>query len=125
MRYDRGHPMTFTVDIMLRADHRVFEEPLEHPRPAAEWTDTDVADLLRDVLRAIARVQSGDTPAEPRSVSFEGLSWIVSPYRGAVVIALEIHSASAVAGPFDLDAEALDAMLARVVRGESSPATVH
>jgi hypothetical protein len=117
--------MTFSVEIMLRGDHRVHVERLDHPRSPAEWTDADVADLIRDMLRAIDRVSSGGAAAEDRPVSLKGLSWIATPYQGGVAIAFEIHTASAVAGPFDLPVEVLEGMIARAVSGTHPGPSVH
>jgi hypothetical protein len=76
------------------------------------------------MLRAIERLEHrGDTADRP--VSLRGLSWIVNPYRDGVVIAFEIHSASAVAGPFDVRKDALEAMMLRVMRASDASRTVH
>jgi hypothetical protein len=56
-------------------------------------------------------------------VSLRGLSWIVNPFEeGGVVIAIEVTLGAAIAGPFDVDQQALETMIARVL---SRPATVH
>jgi hypothetical protein len=117
--------MTFPVEIMLRGDHRVFVQPIDHPRSPSEWADDDVAEVFRKMLLAIDRVQSAGDATPERPVSLKGLSWIVSAYEGGVVIAFEIHSASAVAGPLAIDGPALEAMIARVVRGGPPAQTVH
>jgi hypothetical protein len=61
-------------------------------------------------------------------VSLRGLSWIVNAYEeGGVVLALEITMGAAVAGPFDIDQGALEAMVRRVLAVPVAPAssTVH
>jgi len=63
-----------------------------------------------------------------RDISLRGLSWIVNPYdEGGVVIAIEISIGAAVAGPFDIDQTALEAMVARVLAQPAPPSsfTVH
>jgi hypothetical protein len=116
--------MTFDVEIMLRQNERVFTERVTCDRGPAEWTEADARSALTDILRAIERVQRrGDE--EARDVSLRGVSWIVSPYQEGVVIALEIHSASAVAGPFKADQESLTRLLARVVQGSEGSPVVH
>ena len=56
-------------------------------------------------------------PAGPdRPVVLRGLSWIVNPYEGGgVVIAIEITLGAAIAGPFDIEQPALEAMIGRVL----------
>ena len=52
----------------------------------------------------------------------------MNPYEdGGVVIAIEITLGAAVAGPFEIDKAALDAMIARVIARPASPpsTTVH
>jgi hypothetical protein len=52
----------------------------------------------------------------------------VSPYEGGgVVIAIEITLGAAVAGPFDIDRTALEAMITRVLARPASPpsTTIH
>ena len=55
-----------------------------------------------------------------------GLSWIVNPYdEGGVVVAIEITLGAAIAGPFDVDKAALEAMIARVLADPAASTTVH
>lgn len=116
--------MTFDVEIMLRANERVFSERLSHDREPAAWTDQDAEAILRRILQAIDRALNPGAD-EARPVSLRGLSWIVSPYHDGVVLALEIHSASAVAGPFQIAQADLDHMVRRVLRGASGSPAVH
>lgn len=116
--------MTFDVEIMLRGNERVFTERLACDREPADWADADVAGVLTQVLQTIDRVQASWT-GEPRPVSLRGLSWIVNPYKDGVVIALEIHSASAVAGPFRIREAELTAMVDRVTRDAGPVRNVH
>jgi hypothetical protein len=116
-------PMTFPIEIMLRGDERVYTESITHAAEASTWTDVDVRHVLEQMLVAIGQVVSPGRSDE--AVSLRGLSWIVSPYEGGVVIALEIHSASAVAGPIPIDRASLDASIARVLTGAAPTSTIH
>jgi hypothetical protein len=51
------------------------------------------------------------------------MNWIVSPYEGGVVIAMEIHSASLVAGPFDAPAATVESLVVGAL-GSVPPGTV-
>jgi hypothetical protein len=116
--------MTFELEVMLRGNTRVYNETLTHDRTPEAWTDTDVLAIVTKMLRVIERLQHpGDTAGRP--ISLRGLSWIVNPYRDGVVIAFEIHSASAVAGPFDVRKDALEALMIRVMRASDASGTVH
>ena len=114
MRYDRA--MTFDLEVMLRANEQVFTERIEHDRDATAWTDADVERILHKILRAIDRLLNpGATEEHP--IALKGLSWIVNPYKDGVVLAFEIHSASAVAGPFAVAQDRFEQMVARVLGG--------
>jgi len=84
-----------------------------------------VREVLNGMLRAMDRRKR---PGEPdREISLRGLSWIVNPYaEGGVLIAIEITMGAAVAGPFDINKAALEAMIARVLAPPApSSTTVH
>ncbi len=116
--------MTYTVEIMFRQQERVHSETLSHPLEPTLWQEDDVAQVLTSILGVIDRLQNPGE-ADPRPVSLRGLSWIVSPYKDGVVIALEIHSASAVAGPFPVPQETLHTLVARALAGARTSDTVH
>jgi hypothetical protein len=107
--------MTVSVDIWLRgtdfATTKTFEGVSRAPN---EWTDDDVRLVLEGMLREMNRLKN---PSESdRAIMLRGLSWIVNPYEeGGVVIAIEITLGAAVAGPFDVDKAALEAMITRVL----------
>ena len=104
--------MTFPVDVWLRGTDFATTETVDSvaASPAA-WTDDDVRGVLEAMLRAMNR-----TKAPGASIALRGLSWIVSPFEdGGVVIAIEITLGAAVAGPFDIDKAALEAMIVRVL----------
>ena len=105
--------MTFDVEIVLRERNEAVTERLEAPRTADAWTERDVEQVLRSILGAIDRVRNPDT--ENRVVSLRGFSWIVEPTPAGVVIAIEIPSGAAVAGPFQVGQQALDSMITRVL----------
>jgi len=120
--------MTFNVEIVLRGrDFAVTDVVnIEHGLPAA-WDEAAARDALKGILRAIYRAEHPSAPADP-TVVLQGFSWIVEPSEGRVVIAIELPSGAAVAGPFDADQATLDALIARVLRTErqmAAPTTVH
>ena len=86
---------------------------VQHGEPAS-WDDGAVRDVLVEILRAIDRAQNPATSAD-RAVVLQGFSWIVEPTEGGVVIALEIPTGAAVAGPFAIDQGRLDGMISRVI----------
>ena len=117
--------MRMTVEIMLRGNNHVFTETILHPTEPVAWTDEDVSTILKAMLRATAKAQDPAAPA-PADISFRGMNWIVHPATdGGVVIALEIHSASAVAGPVPMAAATLEALIDKAVAAGSRPGVVH
>ena len=118
--------MNVSVDIWLRGTDFATTETIENvPVPASAWSDEDVRRLLEGMLRAMDRRKR---PGEPdRAVTLRGFSWIVNPYQNeGVVIAIEMTLGAAIAGPFDVDQGALEAMIARVIASASpQSSTVH
>ena len=119
--------MNVSVDVWLRgqdfATTRSIAGILREP-PA--WTDDDVRTVLQGMLLAMHRLKHPDESETP--IALRGLSWIVNPYEeGGVLIAIEITMGAAVAGPFDIDQGALEAMIARVLSRPVTPQsdTVH
>ena len=119
--------MTFSVDIWLRGNDFATTATVEGlVRTPEAWTDDDVRFVLEGMLRAMDRQKRPG--ADDRSIALRGLSWIVNPYEdGGVVIAIEITLGAAVAGPFDIEKAALEAMITRVLARPPAPpsATVH
>jgi hypothetical protein len=115
--------MRYTVEIVLRErDYAVTEEVHHHGNSPSSWTELDVEGVLKSMLEAIDRVKNpGD---EPRPVQLRGFSWIVEPTDGGVVIAMEIPSGAAVAGPFDIAQPRLDGMITRVLDAARDAKTV-
>ena len=119
--------MTVSVDVVLRGTNFAKTETIEGLARAPEaWTDHDVRRLLEGMVRAMDR--QNRPGEEDRPIALRGLSWIVNHYEeGGVVIAVEITLGAAVAGPFDIDKDRLEQMIARVLAQPDSPpaATVH
>ena len=115
--------MLIPVEIMLRGNNRVFTDAVTYPVEAAAWTEADAAAVLKAILVTISRVQNPGS--EPTDVQLRGVNWIVHPGEGGQVIALEIHSASAVAGPVPVPQATLDALITRAVAASTAPRFVH
>jgi hypothetical protein len=117
--------MRLTVEIMLRGNNHVFTETIVHPTEPAAWTPDDVAAILKAMLRATAKAQDPAAPP-PSEIQLRGMNWIVHPATdGGLVIALEIHSASAVAGPIPMATATLEGLIGRAVAADSRPGLVH
>jgi hypothetical protein len=86
---------------------------LHQGNDAPAWNEADVECVLKSILLAIDRVKHPD--ASERHVALRGFSWIVEPADGGVVIAIEIPSGAAVAGPFQIAQPVLDTMISRVL----------
>ena len=114
--------MTFDVEIVLRERNYAVTERIQQPSEPRQWTETDVASVLREILLAIDRIKNPDTTE--RYVALRGFSWIVEPTPDGAVIAIEIPSGAAVAGPFDVDPKALDRLITRVLADASPRKTV-
>jgi len=107
--------MKVSVDIWLRGTDFATTESIDGvSRSPQAWTDEDVRAVLEGMLRAMDRRKRPDE--SNREISLRGLSWIVNPYQeGGVVIAIEITTGAAIAGPFDIDQKALEGMITRVL----------
>lgn len=117
--------MSVSVDVWLRGNDFATTEHIEGiALPPNRWTDEDVRRVLEGMLRAMDRCKR---PGEPdRAIALRGFSWIVNPYAdGGVVIAIEMTLGAAIAGPFDIDQPALEAMISRVLATPSPSTTVH
>jgi hypothetical protein len=119
--------MNVAVDIWLRGTDIATTATVEGiPRPPSQWTDDDVRLVLEGMLRTMHRLKHPGDAA--RTVALRGLSWIVNPFEeGGVVVAIEITLGAAIAGPFDIDKAALEAMITRVLARPAAPPspTVH
>jgi hypothetical protein len=116
------------VDVWLRGTDFARTQAISGiDADAAAWTDRDVSRLLKAMLLAIHRAKnpdSGDT-----AVYLRGFSWIVNPFEdGGVVIAIEIQTGAAVAGPFQIDKKQLEDMIGRAIArqtADSSKTSIH
>ena len=116
--------MTFDVEVLLKGTDTVVTETVPHDGvDASMWTDTDVRKMLLSILRVFARASGDDTASG--DVALRGLSWIVTDTKGGVMIAIEIPSGAIAAGPFDLGADELTQMVARVISSGASTTSVH
>ena len=120
--------MNVQVDVCLKGDNVATTKSIDGiVREPSAWTDADVRIVLEGMLSAMHQVKHPEDG--PRPVSLRGLSWIVNPFdEGGVVIAIEITLGAAIAGPFNIDKQALEQMIARVLaeaRGAPGRATVH
>lgn len=116
--------MTFDLEIMLRNDVHVFTDSIVHDRDLSDWTAVDVQVVLEAILSKIARLVTPGADVHP-NIQLRGVSWIVHPNPEGVVIAIEIHSASAVAGPFAIAQGDLERLIAQAMQSAASSATVH
>jgi hypothetical protein len=118
--------MRVTVDVWLRGQEHATTAQIDGVnRAPSAWTDDDVRLVLEGMLRAMDRLKRpGETD---RPIALRGLSWIVNPYEdGGVVIAIEITLGAAIAGPFEIEKAALEAMITRVLAQPAQrSATVH
>jgi hypothetical protein len=113
------------VEVVLRERDYAVVERVTHPgQDPRAWTEQDVETILKAILLSIDRVKN--PLAEHRYVALRGFSWIVEPAEGGVVIAVEIPSGAAVAGPFPVERAVLDRLITRVLAGGAAPSrTVH
>ena len=116
--------MTYDIEIVLRERNYAVTETVLHGTATGDWTDLDVETVLKSMLLAIDRAKNPGT--DDRYVALRGFSWIVEPAEGGVVIALEIPSGAAVAGPFHIEQARLDRMITRVIAAARPvPPVVH
>ena len=110
--------MMFDVEIVLRdRDYAVTEHILHTGNAVPDWNEADVEALLKSILLAMDRVKNPGS--DSRHVALRGFSWIVEPTKEGVVIAIEIPSGAAVAGPFDIEQTRLDRLITRVLAAAS------
>jgi hypothetical protein len=116
--------MQFDVEIVLREQNVATTHRLEHGTEPAAWRESDVETVLKQILLAIDRAKN--PAAATRFVALRGFSWIVEPLGSDVVIAIEIPMGAAVAGPFAIEQQRLDALIRRVIAAAALPgSTVH
>ena len=116
--------MTIPVDIWIRGTDVATTRQIDTIRhePAA-WTDGDVRAILEGMLHAMDEVKN---PGQPNRVAaLRGFSWIVNPFEGGVLIAIEMTLGAAVVGPFKIDKARLENMISRVLSSSAPPTVVH
>jgi hypothetical protein len=119
--------MTVQVDICLRGENVAVTETIEGiTREPDAWIDDDVRVVLEEMLHAMDRVKN---PGQAKRVAaLRGFSWIVNPFEGGVLIAIEMTLGAAVAGPFAIGKAKLEGMIGRVLAARPAAApsgTVH
>jgi len=114
---------TYNVEVVLRERDAAITEVVRTDVAPRNWTEFEVEDVLRGILRAIDRARNPDAPEE-RPVVLRGFSWIVEPSDDGVVIAIEIPMGAAVAGPFDADQKQLDALITSTLKRQTLAATM-
>lgn len=116
--------MTFNIEIVLREQNHATTEKVVHETHEDAWTEADVEIVLKEILLAIDRAKNPGS--SERYVALRGFSWIVEPTSDGVVIAIEIPTGAAVAGPFAIAQPRLDRLISRVLAA-AAPArpTVH
>jgi hypothetical protein len=117
--------MLFDIEIVLRDRDSAIVERVEHDgNDVPAWTELDVHEVLKAMLLAIDRAKN--PASDRRYVALRGFSWIVVPTEGGVVIALEIPTGAAEAGPFDIPQARLDSLITKVLAAaKPSQAVVH
>ena len=115
---------TISVDIWIRGtDVATTKEIQAATREPDAWVDEDVRTILEGMLHAMDETKH---PGQANRVAgLRGFSWIVNPYEGGVLIAIEMTLGAAVAGPFSIDKARLEGMITRVLAGSSPPTVVH
>jgi hypothetical protein len=120
--------MYYSVEILPKGSEQVRTRTVRYDgREPALWGDDDVRAVMKLALATFDEVVHPEAAAT-RQVALRGLSWIVTRLERGVAIAMEIPSGAVVAGPFEIDADVLTGMIARVMRlPETSPSsdTVH
>lgn len=119
--------MQYRIEVVLRERDYAVTEEITTARSPRDWTEVEVEDVLRDILRAIDRAKNPESAGE-RQIVLRGFSWIVEPADGGVVIAIEIPMGAAVAGPFDADQRQLDGLITRTLQHQKlgpTPPTIH
>ena len=116
--------MTIPVEIWIRGtDFATTKELSGITREPGAWVDDDVRRILEGMLHLMDEAKN---PGQAQRVAqLRGFSWIVNPFEGGVLIAIEMTLGAAVAGPFAMDKDKLEAMINRVMADQSPPTVVH
>ena len=117
--------MNIPVEIWIRGtDFATTTAISSISREPDAWVDEDVRAILEAMLHAMDEAKN---PGQANRVAaLRGFSWIVNPFEGGVLIAIEMTLGAAVAGPFVIDKARLEAMITRVMAAsDSAPPVVH
>ena len=116
--------MTISIDVWIRGtDVATTKDIHSVAREPSAWTDEDVRAVLEGMLHAMDETKN---PGQANRVAgLRGFSWIVNPFEGGVLIAIEMTLGAAVCGPFAIDKEKLEGMITRVVANQAPPTVVH
>ena len=117
--------MNISVEIWIRGtDFATTTAISSISREPDAWVDEDVRAILEGMLHAMDEAKN---PGQGNRVAaLRGFSWIVNPFEGGVLIAIEMTLGAAVAGPFAIDKARLEAMITRVMAAsDSAPPVVH
>jgi hypothetical protein len=118
--------MTIPVDIWIRGtDFATTKQITSVEREPDAWSDEDVRLILEGMLHAMDEAKN---PGQANRVAaLRGFRWIVNPFEGGVLIAIEMTLGAAVTGPFAIDKSRLEQMIERVMAasGGTPPAVVH
>ena len=117
--------MNIPVEIWIRGtDFATTTAISSISREPDAWVDEDVRAILEGMLHAMDEAKN---PGQANRVAaLRGFSWIVNPFEGGVLIAIEMTLGAAVAGPFLIDKARLEAMITRVMAAsDSAPPAVH
>ena len=117
--------MNIPVEIWIRGtDFATTTAISSISREPDAWVDEDVRAILEGMLHAMDEAKN---PGQANRVAaLRGFSWIVNPFEGGVLIAIEMTLGAAVAGPFVIDKARLEAMITRVMAAsDAAPPVVH
>ena len=116
--------MTIPVDIWIRGTDVATTAQIDTvAREPGDWLDEDIRAILEAMLHAMDEAKNPGQAS--RVASLRGFSWIVNPFEGGVLIAIEMTLGAAVAGPLSVDKARLEAMITRVLSNSSPRTIVH
>jgi hypothetical protein len=118
--------MNIPVDIWIRGtDFATTTEIDAVSREPGAWIDDDVRAVLEGMLHAMDA--AGHPGQANRVAALRGFSWIVNPFEGGVLVAIEMTLGAAVAGPFAIEKTRLEDMITRVLAASNAgpPTVVH
>ena len=113
--------MEISVDVWVRGtDFATTALITEIATEPSAWTEMDVSTVLKQMLLALYRARNPGDEVD-REVFLRGFNWIVNPFEDAgVVIAIEMQTGAAVAGPFQIDKGELEGMITRAIAANTS-----